>query len=258
MPFAADIHYFEHGSENTNRPPLILLHGAGGFHLSWPPQARRIPGAHIYALDLPGHGQSLGAGRLTIEEYTEDVDTFLSALDISSAVIAGYSMGSAIAMMLALTYPERARGLVLMGGGARLSVSPAILSGLSQPDTLLSTVQLINEHSFDRSVQPRLKELSTQRMATTRQPVLYNDFLASDGFDVTHRLGEIKVPTLIVCGAHDRMAPLRNSEFLHAGIANSRLEVVENAGHMAILEQPDVITGLLSHFLDELPRPAGS
>jgi pimeloyl-ACP methyl ester carboxylesterase len=52
------------------------------------------------------------------------------------------------------------------------------------------------------------------------------------------------------------MMPLQNSQILHGGIADSRLEVVENAGHMAILERPEIITGLLSRFLDEFPPPA--
>jgi pimeloyl-ACP methyl ester carboxylesterase len=256
MPFAADLHYFEHAGKDPNRPPLILIHGAGGFHLSWPPQTRRMANQPVYALDLPGHGQSPGAGRATIEDYAEDVGKFLNKLGLSCPAIAGYSMGSAIALMLALKNPERVRGLVLMGGGARLGVSPAILDGLTQPETFLATVQLINDYSFDRSAPPRLKELCTQRMAGTRQTVLYKDFLASDGFDVTDRLGEIHVPTLIICGAHDRMMPLQNSQILHGGIADSRLEVVENAGHMAILERPEIITGLLSRFLDGFPPPA--
>jgi pimeloyl-ACP methyl ester carboxylesterase len=253
MPFIANLHYFEHTSKIINRPPLILLHGAGGFHLSWSPQMRRIGGSHVYALDLSGHGQSTGTGRFTVEEYAEDVAEFLRALGLQGAVLAGYSMGSAVALMLVLEHPEHIGGLILMGGGARLRVSPAILEGLSQPDTFLSTVKLINDYSFDRSASLRLKELSTQRMAATQPTVLYNDFLASNGFDVTDRLGEIKVRTLIVCGAHDRMMPLENSEALHHGIANSRLEVVENAGHMAILEKPDIITDLVSGFLDEFP-----
>ncbi len=253
MPFIADVHYFEHTSKTLSRPPLILLHGAGGFHLSWPPHLRRIPSSAVYAPDLPGHGQSPGDGRLMIEQYAEDMERFLHTLGLSNAVIAGYSMGSAIALMLALKHPARVRGLVLLSGGPRLSVSPVIKEGLSKPETFLSTVQLINDYSFDSSASPRLKELSTQRMAGTRQIVLYNDFLASDGFDVTDRLGEIKVPTLIICGEHDRMTPLRNSEILHTGIRNSRLEIVENAGHMAILERPDVITNLIAGFLDEFP-----
>ncbi|MEW6401813.1 MAG: alpha/beta hydrolase [Chloroflexota bacterium] len=250
MPFVENICCFEHTSKVINRPPLILLHGAGGFHLSWPPEVRRIPGAHIYALDLPGHGQSPGTGRPTINEYADDVENCLRTLGMSQAVIAGYSMGSAIALTLALNYPDYVCGLILIGGGARLRVSPVILDGLRQPDRYLATVQLINDYSFAPTVTPRLKELSTQRMAATRQTVLINDFLASDSFDVSDRLGEINVPTLIICGAHDRMTPLRNSEFLHDGIANSRLEVVENAGHMAIFEQPGIMIDLIARFLD--------
>ena len=64
----------------NQRPPVILIHGAGGTHLSWPPQIRRLSDEHIFAIDLPGHGKSGGAGRQSIDEYADDVIAFMKDL----------------------------------------------------------------------------------------------------------------------------------------------------------------------------------
>ncbi len=257
MPVIEGLYYFVRGIENTSRPPVILIHGAGGFHLSWPPQVRRLGGLRVYAVDLPGHGKSEGTGRQSIQAYADDVAAFMKALEIHSAVIAGHSMGSGIAMTLALNYPQNVAGLVSIGGGAKLRVAPAILEGVSKPDTFVSTIQLINDYSFSPRVSQRVKELSTQRMAGTTPQVLHGDFLACDTFNAMDQLGQIKAPALIICGAEDRMTPLKFSESLRDGIADSCLEVVEGAGHMLMLEQPDLTADLISRFMKDLPLHAG-
>jgi pimeloyl-ACP methyl ester carboxylesterase len=89
-------------------------------------------------------------------------------------------------------------------------------------------------------------------MAQTYPPVLQNDFLACNVFDATGQLVRIAVPTLIICGSEDRMTPPRLSYSLQRGIANSRLEIVEGAGHMTMLEEPLLVTDLIARFLDEL------
>src|SRR5512140_3821878 len=111
MPQSAGIFYFSHGTEHVSRPPIVLIHGAGGTHLHWSPQVRRIPGQRIYAIDLPGHGKSGGVGSQHIDEYVCSVIDFLDELKFSTAVIVGHSMGSAIALKLALDFPKRVTGL---------------------------------------------------------------------------------------------------------------------------------------------------
>lgn len=253
MPTAAGLYYFAHQADDTTRPPLVLIHGAGGFHLSWPPQVRRLAGQRIYAVDLPGHGKSEGMGRQSIEEYADDIAAFMDALRIQEAVVAGHSMGSAIALTLALKVPKQVIGLILIGSGAKLRVAPAFLEGVSNPNTFVSTVQMINGCSFSPKASPRLKELATQRMGQSHPSILYYDYMACDSFNVMDLLKKIKVPTLILCGTEDKMAPLKYSEFLRDRIVDSQLEVVDGAGHMLMLEQPDVAAGLISRFMKDLP-----
>ena len=69
----ARIAYQAHGDEGGDGPPVVLLHGAAGTHLSWPAQVRYLPGCRVYALDLPGHGKSGGEPCRSIEDYARRV-----------------------------------------------------------------------------------------------------------------------------------------------------------------------------------------
>lgn len=254
MPILAGYHFLAHEAEeqHSKRPPVILIHGAGGSHLTWPPQIRRLADERVYALDLPGHGQSEGAGRHSIDEYADDVLAFMKAVKIRSAVLVGISMGSAIALIFALKYPKKVVGLALLGGGAKMRVSPNILESAGNSNTFEATVEMINKNCFSIPVPQSLVQLSKQNLMKIRPPVLLGDFLACNEFDMTGQLKRISVPALILCGAEDRMMPLKHSQSLHKGLANSQLHVLENAGHMVILEQPERVAIFLKQFMDEL------
>lgn len=79
--------------------------------------------------------------------------------------------------------------------------------------------------------------------------VIRGDYVACNAFDVMDRIGEIRVPTLIVCGVEDHMTPRKYSEFLASKIPNARLEMIDNAGHQVMIEQPDAVNGALSEFV---------
>ncbi|MFZ1041227.1 MAG: alpha/beta fold hydrolase [Anaerolineales bacterium] len=256
MPTAAGLYYFAHEANDHSRLPVILIHGAGGNHLSWPPQLRRLPDQRIFAPDLPAHGKSEGIGRHTIEDYVQDVLEFMSELKIYSAILVGHSMGSAVALSAAIHFPKRVTALGLIGSGARLRVAPALLHASSDPSTFASAVQMINNAAFS-SQSNRIKELSTQRMMETRSTVLYGDLMACDAFDAMDQLSKLSLPTLIVCGLDDQMTPLGHSEFLREHITGAHLGVVPNAGHMVMLEQPDLVSGLLADFIDSIPYHPG-
>jgi len=256
MPISARLYYFADEAGDHSRPPVVFIHGAGGNHLSWPPQLRRLPDQSIVAPDLPAHGKSEGIGYHAIEDYVHDILEFMSAVGMYSAVLAGHSMGGAVALSAAIHFPERVTALCLIGSGARLRVAPALLHAASNPSAFESAVQMINDASFS-SQSVRVKELSTQRMMETRPAVLYGDLMACDAFDVKDQLDNLLIPALIVCGMEDRMTPLQYSEFLRDHIAGARLEVIPNAGHMVMLEQPNRVSDLMADFLNSIPRRFG-
>ena len=87
MPVLADIHFNLYDVSNEGQgKAVVLIHGAGGNYLSWPAQLRRLHGFRVYALDLPGHGKSSGAGRQSIRAYSEAVVNWLAAAGVSRAM----------------------------------------------------------------------------------------------------------------------------------------------------------------------------
>ena len=253
MPIAADIYYhiYETSKEGL-KPPVILIHGAGGSHLSWPPEVRRLPGYQVYAIDLPGHGKSSGRGLQSIPAFTDALIQWLEIVGLHSAAFIGHSMGSAIAITLALNHAQQVAGLVLVSSGPRLRVAPQLIENTSNPTTLINAIELVIEWSFSPKASPRLRELVTQRIVDTRQSVFYGDFLACDAFDETTRICEIRQPTLVMCGAEDKMTPPRHSNYLASNIPNARLQVIPDAGHMVMLEQPQAVAAAISAFLESI------
>jgi pimeloyl-ACP methyl ester carboxylesterase len=252
------MYYFSNGEENWSRPAAILIHGAGGNHLYWPPEIRRLAGQRIYALDLPGHGKSTGIGRQSIADYARCVLDFMDAIKLRKAVFIGHSMGGGIALELALTVSRRTLGLGLIASAAQLRVSPTLLENSSNPATFALAIQAINDFAFGSRVDARLKEQSIQRMAEVRSSVLHGDFLACDAFNVVPRIGRIKTPALIVCGTEDRMTPMHFSQLMRDKMKNSLLHTVDGAGHMVMLENPPSVAGALKLFLDGINYQPGS
>lgn len=257
MPSAAGLYYFAHGAGDVTRPPVVLIHGAGGHQLYWPPQIRRLNGERIFAVDLPGHGKSAGVGHHTIGDYAAEIIGFVEALKLRRAVLVGHSMGGAAALQAAIDAPERVMGLGLLGSAARLRVSPTLLQTAADPSKAEDAVHMIVENSFAERTSARLKELAEQRMMTTRPSVLYGDLLACDGFDPGVRPSEIAAPTLIVFGKEDKMVPIAAGRLLKEQMQQAQLEVVDGAGHMVMLEQPDRVAGLLSQYLQSIRYQPG-
>jgi pimeloyl-ACP methyl ester carboxylesterase len=117
---------------------------------------------------------------------------------------------------------------------------------------------MIVEWNFAPQAPPRLVELARQRMADTQPAVLLGDLMACDGFDVISRLGEIDCPTLVICGEEDRMTPMRYAQYLANHIKGARIEIIQGAGHMVMLEKPQEVRNRMLEFLRTISDGASS
>ena len=250
MPQWNDLYYQLH--QEGEQPPVVLIHGAGGTHLFWPPEIRRLPTAGVFALDLPGHGKSSGCGLQSISAYAGVLLEWLDALELDRAVFVGHSMGGAIALQFALKNPTRVLALGLFSTAARLPVNPDLLDLTSTSTTYPTAVEKLVEWSFSPETPERLQELAHKRMLETRATVLHGDFLACSEFDMVPRLADISLPALVLCGDDDKMTPLRQSQLLTAELPQAHLEVIEAAGHMVMLERPHAVAEVLSSFIEEI------
>jgi pimeloyl-ACP methyl ester carboxylesterase len=258
MPTAAGLHYFLHEGGSRLKPALVLIHGAGGDHLYWPPEVRRLPGYRVITLDLPGHGKTAGPGCQSVQDYARGVAEFIDAVGLFRAVFVGHAMGGAIALALALDYPERVAGVGLISTGPILPVPSSVIENAANLSTLPLAIRSLQEMSFSSQTPENLKGKILKRLTETRQTLLLDDLLACDRFNVTDRLNAIQTPVLVVCGTDDKLTPLRFSEILSSRIPGAALQTMEGTGHMLVLEQPGRLAKLISVFLATIPYKPGA
>lgn len=227
-------------------PGLLCVHGSGGTAAVWKGQHRLADRFPVTALDLSGHGESddvdAAAGYEALWAYTEDVVAVAEATD--TRVLCGNSLGGAVAMWTALRTDLDVEGLVLAGTGAKLAVLADLLDWLSEdydraveflhgPDRLL--------HTDDE----RYVERSAEAMHDTGQAVTERDYRTCHAFDIRGRLDDIDVPAVAVVGEHDKLTPRRYHEYLAEELPDCELAVVEDAAHLAMLEQPEAFNDVV-------------
>ncbi len=241
--------FYEHSPHDAGGN-LVLIHGSGCDHATWPAPLRRLPGAGVYGLDLPGHGRSGGSAQNDVGAYADIVARFVETLNLKRVALFGHSLGGAIAQTLALRNPEWLSAIVLVGTGARLRVAPAILEGLASDDPR-EAVDLICKWSFGPN--PPEDEVARVReiFHKTDPLVTHADLSACDRFDVMDGVGAIAQPTLVICGSQDRLTPEKYGRFLQEQIPDARIAVVPDAGHMMGLENPDAFMAPIRSFLTE-------
>ena len=230
----------------------VFVHGAGGNSLLWSRTLQALSGgSRALAVNLPGHPSGPITCR-SVSEYADSVHEFISSEGLAPVSVCGHSMGSAIALTLALDHPADVRALILVGAGAKLGVSPAILGGLADKP-LRAIEELITPLSFHSVTLEAGREARTA-LSLSNLAVFLNDYAACDGFDVRGRLNEVGVPTLVACGDDDRVTPPRFGAFLGEKIRGAAVRTVAGAGHMVPLEKPAELGAMIQDFLSGLSR----
>lgn len=285
MPFVQTprlrIHYRSAGDGNT---PLLLLHGNFGSWRWWQPVLEQLPpGCRAYAPDLRGCGDSERPGYgHDIDTLTADAQAFAHTVQCLPAHVVGHSLGAAVALQLALDHPTQVRSLTL--------VAPPPAEGRSvvrNADWFSHSVSRLFDVNSDASVVTLgatyrlLRHLGANR-ALLRQalmrlaPTLAYDHafieLVSDAarmapqavvghlqtldaWNVQPRLRSLRVPALIIGGAHDVL--VESDELWHFGrrLRRARVLIWPDVGHAVQLEQPRRFVATLGRFVGRVGRP---
>ncbi len=230
---------------------IVFVHGAGSSHRIWRDQWAGLKGtARLVIPDLPGHAESSGTARESIEEYAAWVSDLVADLELRNFVLAGHSMGGAVALSAALSGIRGLEALVLVGTGAKLRVSPIIFDGIT--NRFVEFAPEFVDLLLAKEGSSALKEELTADVLSTRPAVFLADFRACDAFDVRDRLAAIRVPTLILNGDDDRLTPLKYGEFLATGIPGAVLKIMHGAGHAVMLEKPNEVNNVVASFIQSL------
>lgn len=221
------MYYEVHGAGE----PLVLIPGLSADMSDY---ARLIAELarhfRVIAFDNRGAGRSDKPDTpYSIQMMADDAAALLDALGIGPAHIVGTSMGGRVAVDLALRHPEHVRSLILISTAVR----PA-------PQTVWRRLLL--------DVMPSLVRMRGSRKHPQPYYAFARQRTASRSYDATARLGEIRVPTLILHGKSDRLAPLALAEEMHAGIAGSRMTVFPG-GHIFFFLRPKQVTDAITAFV---------
>lgn len=253
MPFQAGFYYGLHEGGSADQKPVILIHGAGSSHLFWPAEIRRLAGHTVIALDLPGHGRSNGIGCQSIRDYCAAVVEFLANAGIFKAAFIGHSMGGAVALQLALDYPQHVIGIGAIATGTNFTLPGALIAYLSSSSTAAAGREILAERFVRAGAQQKSSTADeVLTMLSTRPGVLYGDWLACSRFDLHRQLPQINVPAFIAGGYEDKLTQIAPVQALVSGLPIARLEMFHDAGHLLPLEKPAALAVSLKRFLDDL------
>ncbi|HET6894977.1 MAG TPA: alpha/beta hydrolase [Candidatus Baltobacteraceae bacterium] len=221
---------------------LLFVHGAGCTGEVFEAQLRAF--AHAQAPNLPGH---LCAGAPeSIGDFADAVNEFVREHGLGHVVLAGHSMGAAIAIETALRKPAWLRGAILIGGGPRMRVAPAFLDGLA--DDFERTARMIAGYFFAEGSAERV-DAALALMRRVGQEQTLRDFRACNDFDALERLEEISVPVLALGGEADKLTPAKHAAALADRVPGAAARIIPGAGHFVMAERPAETNESIAAFL---------
>jgi len=241
-------------------PPVLFLHAFPLESLMWEEQAKALEAHHrLILLDDRGFGHSPpGDGLLTMERIADDAVALLDHLGVSKAALVGLSMGGYAAFAMVRRHLDRISALVL----ADTRAEPDSPEGRKSRSELSERVRFQGSSAAADQFLPKLlgetshKERAplvsrVREMILRASPQGIRDALAglASRADSNPTLRQIRVPTLLVCGAEDLITPPADSERMRQGIHESTLAIVPRAGHLSNMENPSAFNEALGEFL---------
>jgi pimeloyl-ACP methyl ester carboxylesterase len=251
--------------------PLVLLHAFPLTHQLWRHQlASPAPGWRYVAPDLRGFGGServppdaprRAPGARSMVDFADDVLALIDVLELERPAIAGLSLGGYVAFAMVARLGSRLSGLVLSDTRSEADTDEARRNRRRMQETVLekgSAViadEMVPRLLGDTSRQERPElDGEVRAMIEGNSIEAIHDALEALAArpDSTATLGTLKCPTLVTVGSEDQLTPVSLHRAMSAAIPGARLEVIDAAGHLANLEEPDTYNEILRGFLDQV------
>lgn len=257
--------YLTNGNAAATRA-LVMVHGFAVNKDTWVRMAAHLPeDLYLIIPDLPGHGDSgiADAGAYTVESQAATLAGLMDELGIGQADIAGNSMGGAISAYFASRYPDRVRTLALFdpAGSTRYpseldralaaGTNPLVVRERGDFDALMDFV--MEQRPFmPWPVIPVMEERAIARQSVNDE--IFEALLRSaEQLEMSAILPAIAAPTLIVWGQKDRVLAPENAEVFAQGIRNSTVTLLDNVGHVPMMEVPKQSAHVWQEFLQQHP-----
>lgn len=239
--------------------PVLLLHAWGESRGSFDRLVALLPDSvRAMAIDQRGHGDAdVPATGYSLAEFAADVEAFMDAVDVPSAVLLGVSSGGYVAQQVAVSCPRRLAGLVLVGSPRTLQGRPPFADEIDQ---LRDPVQeswvrdSLTWFPLFHDVPQAYVEERVRDGARLPARVWRETFEGLRAAEPPTDIGTITCPTLIVWGDRDELLSREQQDDLSAAIPDSHLLVYERTGHLVLWEQPERVANDVTAFVERLGR----
>ncbi|MDZ4666751.1 MAG: alpha/beta hydrolase [bacterium] len=243
--------------------PILFLHGYPFDKSMWRGQMDSLKSSYrVIACDIRGFGKSTDEkSPLSIDLFAEDLVLFMDKLKIEKVILCGLSMGGFISLNAMMRFPDRFKSLILCD-------TQCIADTAEVKENRYTTIEQINlegadlfNEKFVKSVfhpdslknTPELVESLRSIVFANSKGIINAGLTAlAERSETCTSLNAIGIPTLIICGRADEVTPLAQSQFMHEHIDGSILKIIENAGHVSNLEQPEEFNSSIHDFLNSL------
>lgn len=242
--------------------PLVLVPGlAGGWKLLWPLARSLSRHYEVHLCGLRGDGETwtglegkpFGAGDLSA--YALDLREMIDRIGLTAPAVMGVSFGGAVALQLAIEYPESVSALTVYGADARFqtSIASTIARRVLERYQLPSDSPFVNQFFhilYGQKPEPGpVVDFVIERIWETGQGVMARRLAQLESFDITDELWRLDVPTLIQAGSLDVVVPAGRQRMLAGAIAGARFQSIEGAGHIGFLtHRAEVVRGVRRHL----------
>lgn len=240
--------------------PLILIEGLGTATWLWWKQVPELSRHfRVIAYDLRGSGWSDKPDEpYSIPMFADDLAGLMDALRIKQAHVLGISLGGYVAQEFAIRYPDKVKRLVLCStttnGPSTIPPNPEVIIALMTPvagkDDLRDRVALSLSPGYATAHPSDVEKMIAWRLDNPQPAYAYNrQLMSAVGWTSEGRLGQITMPTLVLAGSEDRVVPPQNADVLAAGIPHAEKVILQGAGHLINVEQPEKFNKEVIRFL---------
>jgi pimeloyl-ACP methyl ester carboxylesterase len=249
----------QYAERGTGAEPIVFVPGFIASYRWWQPVIERLgDNFHAYAPNMRASddGVPVEQGH-TIAEYAEDLHRFVEALGLERFVLVAHSLGGGIAMQYALDHQERLVALLLADPlaphGTRLD--QAVTDAINAMQGSAEGMRAIILGGCVTPPESDLLEALVEDAMRWGKPGYLGMMDDMARFNITGRLSEISVPTLITWGDKDTVIPFEGIVAAYTGVPGCGLEVWHGVGHNGLLEMPERFVELLTRFVEEAKQP---
>jgi pimeloyl-ACP methyl ester carboxylesterase len=237
---------------DPKKQTIVFLHGSGLSHIVWSLTEQYLSNQNynVLSLDLPGHGNSEGKCLLSIEKISDWIEKVFIELNIDEVTIIGHSQGCLEALEYNFKYTKRVKNLIFIGGSYKMPVNQDLIDLAKSGDD--KAIKLMMKWGYKNSKKfiggnPLEKIINSPRDI---REILAIDLIACNNYkNGSEALKKINCPTLFIFGELDKMISLEKGKEFAAIVQKSKIEIMNNCGHMIMFEKAFEMREKISEFL---------